>query len=364
MQIGCTKKIFDEISITPSESLEENDLFCWSANILTISRRKAIVVVNDSNRFGFVLYGLKAKDFNRLGELIIDGIRRCLKDENMKEEIIDKYLSESKDLVFSKTRGRISVARLNKACERVELFDDRLEISGLYQTDLSRTMNSDLFKPSKDVDYMHPYELFIQDFERLYGEKIIESEAADLLIKLDLGAYFASRRLLVPMNITFKELHEIIQVAFDWQDRHLHDFNLFDEKGNFILNIISEFEEVFEPRQDCLMLLDKEVPIDEYVRNRNKIVYNYDYGDNWIHEISVQGMVSDYDKNYPICIMAEGKRPPEDVGGIPGYEEYLEIMNNPDHPQYKNMKSWTASQWYRDFDIDIANRRLKHLLRK
>ena len=159
-----------------------------------------------------------------------------------------------------------------------------------------------------------------------------------------------------------KILHQIIQIAFDWQDSHLHDFNLFDEQGKCILTIISEFEMDVEPRPDCPMALDKDVRIDATIRDAKKIIYTYDYGDDWSHEITVQGIVSDYDKNYPLCIMAEGNRPPEDVGGIPGYEDYLEIMNNPDHPEYEDMKSWTAIQGYKDFDIDIANRRLRYIL--
>jgi len=79
MIIGCTKKLQDEMGITADSGHEEKDLFCWSAHLVTVNRRKAVVVVNDSNRFGFVLYGLKAKDFKRMDELILQGIRSILK---------------------------------------------------------------------------------------------------------------------------------------------------------------------------------------------------------------------------------------------------------------------------------------------
>jgi len=59
MQICCTKKLQDELGINVQNGSEENDLFCWSAHLITANRRKAIVVVNESNRIGFVLYGLK-----------------------------------------------------------------------------------------------------------------------------------------------------------------------------------------------------------------------------------------------------------------------------------------------------------------
>jgi len=129
MQIGCTKKLLDTLDVTVCNQIEENDLFCWSANLLTIKRRKAVVVVNDSNRFGFVLYGLKAKDFKRLNALIEKGIRRCLRKEIIREEVIDQCFAQAKETVFTKTRGRVFVARLNRACGVIEFMEDQMDTS-------------------------------------------------------------------------------------------------------------------------------------------------------------------------------------------------------------------------------------------
>ena len=128
MLIGCTKKLQDEIGITPEKGYEEKELFSWSANLVKMKRRKTVVVVNDSNRFGFVLFGLKTKDFKRINELILYGIRRCLKDEKIKEEIIDQYLSDAGTICFSKTKGPKYVSRLNKACECVGYFEKLLDL--------------------------------------------------------------------------------------------------------------------------------------------------------------------------------------------------------------------------------------------
>jgi hypothetical protein len=57
MQICCTKDLQNELSIIAEAGSEENDLFCWSTHIIMVNRRKAVIAVNDSNRFGFVLYG-------------------------------------------------------------------------------------------------------------------------------------------------------------------------------------------------------------------------------------------------------------------------------------------------------------------
>lgn len=112
--------------------------------MLTVNRRKTVVIVNDSNRYGFVSHGLKSKDYKHLNEFILQGIRDCFLDEKMKEEIIEQYLQTAGAYVFTKTRGAKYVARLNKACGRVEFFSENLDPNTLIQSLASRQMNNDL----------------------------------------------------------------------------------------------------------------------------------------------------------------------------------------------------------------------------
>lgn len=364
MEICCTKKLLSELDINSQIGTEENDLFCWSAHLITLNRRKTVVVVNDSNRFGFILHGLKAKHFKNLGELITQGIRDCLREEKIKDEIIEKYLKAAGALSFTRTRGPKYVARLNRACERVDVFDDRLDPSRLFQTIANSYLNDDLIKINKEEDYEYPHALLYRDLERFAKETILRCEAVDLTIKLDLELYTAWRRIIVPADINFKKLHEICQVAFDWRSYHLYDFNISNHIGKCVLNVIDQVEEVYEQRQDCEVSLSSDVRILEPYKPGYQIVYCYDFGDNWEHEIIINCVISDYDKNYPVCLMGEGNAPPEDVGGISGYKNFLEIMADPNHEAYKDMLQWVKSQWYKDFDIDSVNRRLKNILRK
>jgi len=364
MIIGCTKKLLDEMGITAESSHEEKELFCWSAHLVTVNRRKAVVVVNDSNRFGFVLYGLKAKEFKKINELIVQGIRRCLQNEKIKEEIIDGYLREAGAVSFSKTKGPKYVSRLNKACELVGFFEDLLDLSDIYQNKVTDIINNDLIKVDKKSDYEHPCDLLLKDFKEAHGDSIVKCEAALLLVKLNLGAYTAERRIITPIDIDFKGLHEILQVAFDWKEYHLHKFNVINEKGKCVINLIGEHEEIFEVRQDCMVAQESEVLIKDYMKDGFKLLYYYDFGDNWQHEITVKDIIPDYDKNFPICLEGMGDAPPENVGGIPGYEEFLEIMGDPKHSRYKEIMGWAESQWYRKFDIELVNKRLRYTLRR
>jgi hypothetical protein len=361
MLICCTKKLQEAVGIKPEVISEENDLFCWSAHVLTIMRRKAVAVFNDSNRFGFVLYGLKAKDFKNLETLILQGIKRCLLNEKVKEKIVEKYLSMAGEVHFSKTRGPKYVSRINKACEFLPYLEDSIDLKELYQVQMTNQINHDLVKVDSKNNYCRPFELLVNDLKNAFGEDIIQCEACEILIKLDLGVYVAERRIIAPTDMTFQELHTMIQGAFGWRNSHLHVFNIFSEKDEFITKIVSNYDELMDVQLDNNIVVEDEVSISDYVRNRNKIFYVYDFGDNWEHEIIVENLISDYDKGYPSCRGGMGDTPPEDVGGVPGYEEFYEIINNPEHPEYEDTKTWAGSLWGKKFDIDLINRFLKKL---
>ncbi|MDS0525917.1 plasmid pRiA4b ORF-3 family protein [Clostridium sp. SHJSY1] len=361
MNICCTKKLQDEMEIKIKEYNEENDIFSWSVNLIKLKRKKAVVVVNDSSRFGFILFGLKAKDFKKIDELIVEGIKRCLKDENIKEELIENYINDAGKVTYSKTKGPKYVSRLNKACECVTFFEELIDSEEIYQVQLTKKINGDYIMVNKS-NYEHPYDLLLEDFKAIYGDSIIKGEAAQILVKLKLGAYTAKREIMIPMNINFKEFHKILQKAFEWQEYHLYDFNIFNEKCEYVLNVISEHEDevIFN---GVKIEVDSKVLVRDYMKKGFKIVYNYDYGDGWEHEIKIKKIVTDYDKNYPVCLKGSGDAPPEDVGGAPGYEDFLEIIENSNHPEYGEMKRWGDSQGYRKFELGHTNMNLRYSLR-
>ena len=88
--------------------------------------------------------------------------------------------------------------------------------------------------------------------------------------------------------------------------------------------------------------------------------YNYDFGDNWQHYIDVEKVIEEYDHNDPVCLAGEGSIPPEDVGGEPGYTEFLEIISNPEHPEYEDTVTWGRRQGYKEFNRETVNRFLKN----
>jgi hypothetical protein len=141
------------------------------------------------------------------------------------------------------------------------------------------------------------------------------------------------RRIVVPSKIAFFKLHKIIQVAFGWQDYHLFGFDF--ENATISLPDEDGFAEVRDKNA-------KKEKIDAYLEKGVEFGYTYDYGDNWEHHIIVENVLEgEQGQKYPVCLDGERHRPPEDVGGIPGYENFLEIISNPKHEEYNEMLQWS-----------------------
>jgi hypothetical protein len=97
----------------------------------------------------------------------------------------------------------------------------------------------------------------------------------------------------------------------------------------------------------------KETKIKDYFNDTNtKAIYVYDFGDNWRHTIKFEGQFdADPKKTYPACLKGKNACPPEDVGGIWGYEDFLKTIADPKHVDYKNMKEWVGEDFNpNDFD--------------
>ncbi|MCK5324066.1 MAG: plasmid pRiA4b ORF-3 family protein, partial [Desulfobulbaceae bacterium] len=95
---------------------------------------------------------------------------------------------------------------------------------------------------------------------------------------------------------------------------------------------------------------------------KEKFIYEYDFGDSWKHVILVEKILSNDPKiKYPVCIKGKRACPPEDCGGIWGYYDFLEVIQNPDHPEYNEMSEWWDAGEFdpEAFDLDKVNMRLK-----
>jgi len=152
------------------------------------------------------------------------------------------------------------------------------------------------------------------------------------------------RRIQVPGNYSFWDLHVAIQDAMGWLDYHLHEFELKHPDGHTIVRIGIPDEESAWSRET---LAGWRVPIADYFTEANRTAsYTYDFGDTWVHQIEFEGIESrSPQKEYPRCIGGERACPPEDVGGDGGYESFLEIIRDPEHEEHERMLTWVGGEF-------------------
>ena len=360
MLIQCTKKLLDELKIKPIAVINEQPLFSWHANLITANRRKTVVLVNGSNRYIITLHGMKAKDFKNINALIINGIRETFLAECIKAEVIEQFINHSPEFVYTKTKDRSMVAKMNKACDNIYFYADELKNNIINQSRVNiKVSHYPVY--DENGDYIYPNESLYKDLVALSKTSIFTCQAVELKITLDLTSQMVWRNVIVPLHITFKQLHRVLQIVFNWNDYHLHDFHIFD--GNKpIVNLVCS-EDAFEYPNDIPMMMETDIELSDYIPKYPRMKYTYDFGDDWQHYIEVQNMIDNYEQNYPICAFGEGNAPPEDVGGEGGYDEFLEAIADPKHPDHADMIKWSSMQRYKDFDIKYVNRRLVNSLK-
>jgi len=163
------------------------------------------------------------------------------------------------------------------------------------------------------------------------------------------------RRIQVK-DCTLDKLHQYIQTAMGWTNSHLHLFQINGERYGDPALLEEDFE-AFEYVDSTRTKISQIVPTDG---KPFKFVYEYDFGDSWLHEILFEGCPSpEKGKKYPLCL--EGKRtcPPEDVGGIGGFYNYLEALADPKHEDHEQFMEWSGPFNPELFDAREATKEMR-----
>lgn len=151
------------------------------------------------------------------------------------------------------------------------------------------------------------------------------------------------RRIQVPENYSFWDLHVAIQDSMGWTDSHLHQFEMNNPKTG-------QEVEIGIPDEDWedQALAGWDVKIADYFTIKNNVaLYIYDFGDNWEHTVKLEKIMPRDEKIvYPTCLEGERACPPEDCGGIPGYEDLLMTISDPGDKEYEDTIEWLGD----DFD--------------
>lgn len=83
--------------------------------------------------------------------------------------------------------------------------------------------------------------------------------------------------------------------------------------------------------------------ISKFFDKYDKCIYEYDFGDSWEHEIIIEKRLKDAKSSaVPVCLAGARSRPPEDVGGVGGYENFLEIIKDKKNPEREEYLEWAT----------------------
>ena len=152
------------------------------------------------------------------------------------------------------------------------------------------------------------------------------------------------RRIEVPASYTFWELHVAIQDAMGWTDSHLHAFRVHDGHGQKVAIGIPD-EDGFEGDEVYLPGWKQRVSDDLNVAGA-RAKYDYDFGDDWVHDVRVEA-VEPRAKGvrYPRCTAGARRCPPEDCGGPQGYAELLATIADPGHEEHESTLTWLGGSF-------------------
>ena len=131
------------------------------------------------------------------------------------------------------------------------------------------------------------------------------------------------RRFLVERDITLGQLHSTLQIVMGWTNSHLHQF-------------------LFQRRKQA----DGAKLGDVIASPGSKLLYEYDFGDSWYHEVLFEGIVQPDSKvKYPLCLKGARACPPDDCGGIWGYADFVKAISDKKHERHHEFVEWFGGRF-------------------
>jgi hypothetical protein len=161
------------------------------------------------------------------------------------------------------------------------------------------------------------------------------------------------RRIEVLDHITLAKLHMILQIVMGWTNSHLHQF------------IIGKtYYGEPDPEFGAKTVNEKKFKLSQLpLKEKSKFYYEYDFGDSWEHELLVEKIQpATAGQKTAVCLKGSRACPPEDIGGVWGYAEFLEAIHDPEHPEHDDMLEWVGDDFDPEaFDLDEVNHYLGKL---
>jgi hypothetical protein len=157
------------------------------------------------------------------------------------------------------------------------------------------------------------------------------------------------RRILVPREITLRNLHRTLQIVMGWTNSHLHQFVLQRQKFS-------------DPRQrvGTKVADESRTRLGDLIWTVGaRLLYEYDFGDGWQHELLLEEILRGDESFRQLCVAGDRNCPPEDCGGSTGFSELLKVLQDSTHPEHDDIREWAGDFVPESFSADDINRRLR-----
>jgi len=160
------------------------------------------------------------------------------------------------------------------------------------------------------------------------------------------------RRIVMPGKIRLGKLHVVLLLAMGWDGGHIHEFIFGDT--HYGIPEDAGFAD------DPPISNEARVTFAKALGGLRTFTYVYDYGDNWQHRIKVEkALTPDPKLRHPLCIDGENACPPEDVGGAPGYADFVDAISDSSHEEHQHLKDWYGGSFDpKAFDLVLVNQGL------
>ena len=154
------------------------------------------------------------------------------------------------------------------------------------------------------------------------------------------------RRIQIKSDLRLDKLHDLLQIVMGWEHQHLHGFRV----GRKNYGAPDRFGDTVDERT---------VRLASIASVGDKLVYEYDFGDSWEHELEIEtALEPEPGVHYPVCLAGARACPLEDCGGFPGYEHLFEALRDPANEEHAERLEWLGDFDPEAFDLDKINTRL------
>ena len=417
--LNCTSSLLDELDIEKEDLIERDqlekegdELYHWHANFFRLERRKCLLLMNVASRCSIFFYGLKKPDFADIEDLVLQAVRENFVADRVPQEWIDRYFAGLSGVGYSKTYSRSVLGCMNDRQNSLEFLLDRVkpELEGRNVVRINKRFNR---TPILSLETSFPLRRLWEKMAERFPP--VRPDIYRFRVQLSGIKPPVWRRIELPGNYTFWDLHMAIQESMGWENYHLFSFRLPLESENDndtgvswegfpetlpqpqpqkgleigLPQFKTDFDEEIKASwstsiSDYFGFGDGECSGGDGEESECKLTdsarYVYDFGDHWEHEIELEkisagdedyemGELSEEERNrfgrdfssrkYPLCTAGSRAAPPEDCGGVGGYEQLLEVLNDPDHPEHERMRAWAGEDYDPEYfdpeEVEFSN---------